>query len=323
MTRKERKVRMLTKKDKQIVAGFITVAIIGFGGSMFFLLNSGKDEPEKEVEQTEVVEGELDSQDESPKWKHDVNGKATFEDENKRELKEEDLENHLIDARGLVMELDFEGVLSLLEPVMNKYDLSGEKGQELADIYTDANLIVTQLELTEARERADLIKGLTDPTIVAYTLPHLPLDVFLHSVMDGNSAALAGKGEVSIEGDLKYHTLMVPVEGEEYKEINPELLNIPQIKLYLEMSHEYYDLIGFYSLPLRVQGVDVMTYIAKFDNDSLLSLGYYVDNELEFGDRFQSVDFHLSHRQRLEESVYSNWDVEIESEQENMEEEGE
>lgn len=291
---------MLTKKDKMIIAGFVSMTVIGFAGTSYLLLNDNK----KAVDSSsnvEQVEGGTDH-----RHTNDVNESSkqvSFEDESKRDLSEMDAQGYLKEAEQLVKDVDFVGIKKLLEPVVDRYNLTGEDGQALSDMYTDATLMLSQAEMDDAMERAKVVTGVNNPVTMAYGFTHLPLDVFLYTVYDGNSAAVAGKGNVEIRGEGTFHPSTI--EGE--KELNPYFYENPYIKLFLEALGDFHDMKGIYEIPLRVQGVDVTSYVVTHDDNSLILMGYYVDNPSEFGDRFQPVDWHLAQRQRLEEAVYTNW----------------
>jgi len=298
---------MLTAKDKKIIAGFILIAVIGFVGSIYFLM-FGQSPKEVTIPMETQEEEDHDIKhhhhEENEDWIPDR--QASFEDEDKAKLTDEKRDEYLSDAEQLLLDYDYKGMVNLLEPVVKKYNVTQE-AQRLTDLYTDANLVVVQSTMTDPLERADVVSGMTDPLAMAYTFANLPTDVYLYAIADGNSAVVSGKGDVVIRSDMMFHPILLDVEGEEYMEKNPIIEENPYIKLYLDNAHEYYDLLGFYEIPLRIQGVDVTNYIASFNDHMLISIGYYVDNPAEHGDRFQSIDWHRAHRQRLEEAVTDNW----------------
>lgn len=291
----KRRKDMLTKKDKKIVAGFVSMTIIGFVGTSYLLLNDNSKVADSKSK-VEQVDEQSDSAQES-------DTQVSFKDEAKRKLSEADAQGYLKEAEQLVKTVDFVGIKKILEPIVDNYNLTGEDGQALSNMYTDATLMLSQAEMEDPMERARVVTGVNNPVTMAYGFTQLPLDVFLYTVYDGNSVAVAGKGNVTIRGEETYHPSAI--EGQE--ELNPYFYENPYIKLFLEAMGDFHDMKGIYEIPLRVQGVDVTSYVATHDDNSLILMGYYVDNPSEYGDRFQSIDWHLAQRQRLEEAVYTNW----------------
>lgn len=299
------------KSDKTIiVGGFVSMAILGLVGTSYLLLGD-KDNPKQPVNEIASVE----DQDEAHvdiEHASEPNSQVSFENEEKREISEEDIQGYMLESRKLVKDLDFKGVLKLLEPVVNRYNLTGEDGQALANMYTDANLMVAQAEMEDPLERAEVVLGINDPITMAYGFAQLPTDVFLYTVSDINSVTVAGKGNVEVRGDETFYPAIL--EGEET--LNPYFFENPYIKLFLEGDTHFHDMTGIYEIPLRVQGVDVTAYVVAQEDNALVMVGYYVDNPSEYGDRFQTVHWHLSQRQRLEEAVYTNWGEKSETQKE-------
>lgn len=299
----------LTKKDKRIIAGFIVLAIVGFFGTIAIFFNDKEEksaEPDDQVEQVEedVEDSMIIDHINAPTNPELVNNnEVSFEDDTKLEMPEDEVDYYISETRALVLEGDFEGARSLLEPVVTRYNMKGEKGHILSNLYADMNLLLTQAEMEDDEERALVAMGVTDPETMALSFPHLPTEVFIHTVYDGNSMNVSRRGEVIKTGKEVYHPAII--EGED--SLNAYLLENPYTLLYLERQADIADVDGVYEVPVRIQGVDTTAYIVQKMNKSLSLLGYYVDNPSEFGSRFQSVDWHKAQRQKLQDAVYTNW----------------
>lgn len=314
---------MFTKKDKFIMAGFSAMVLIGFTGSAYLLMQGDKDttdsEPaaEEEIQETAVIiDDDLDSEERDDFEEQIIfpDVVTVFEDEGKEELDQNDAEVYLQEARILMRNNDFQGIVDLISPVIENYNLTSDTNKELAGAYADANLMVVQETMEDPFERSKLIDGITHPLTMVIGAAHLPTDVFLFSPYDGNSAAVGGAGEVVLKSEPIYHSTTVENNGEIV--VNPYLLENPVIYLFLEFLEEYDDLLGVEETKLKIQGVDVTAYVAKMDDQSLMLIGFYVDNQEEYGTRFQSVNWHLSHKQRLGDAVRSDWNREGEDQDE-------
>lgn len=307
---------MLTKRDKLMIAGFSAMLVIGFGGSAYLLTQGLKESPAEELtnEHIEddqnpddvVIDEDLIPVPENALVPADKG--VAFENDRQEELDEEEGEAYLREVNLMILNNDYQGILDLLKPLVETYNLTTGVNKTLAGLYQDANLVVVQSTMNDAMERAQVIQGITNPLVMVMATAHLPAEVFLYTTYDGNSAMVAGKGDVSSDGTSTYHPAMI--EGEEGLSLNPYFQDNPVIWLFLDWIGDFDDLMGIEEVQLVVQGVDLTAYVGVMEDESLMLIGYFVTNAEEYGSRFQSVDWHLSHRQRLGDAIESNWDRE-------------
>lgn len=301
------------KNRKVLIAGFVTMIVAGIIGTGYILLtNKGEGNSETEdndltQEQSEEIDTILNFQN------NDVSFGGGEEDKEVQSMEEDELYYYYEEAKDLAFELDFEGVVELLSEIGEGYDFSDPLGKKIKRYYLDSQYFLLQMEVEDPEESAKILEDIGNPKLMAYAFPHLPMDVFLYTVKDDNSAHVSGSGNVDFIDEEKYHPLYsydISIEDEEEGgdiPMNEELFEIPEIALYLEMRDNLYALDGFWEFPMTVQGVEVTAYIASFETGDLELLGYYIDNQIENAHRFQSVNWHLAQRQRLEEAVNSNW----------------
>lgn len=295
---------MMNKKDKVIIAGFIAMSVLGMSGT-FYLLTRTPSNPQK----TEQVDTSLEIVDpiaevENHVTKDNQNDEVVFEDEHNQELPEKEADTYLEQVRDLINKQQFKEVLSLLEPVALQYNLTTEKNKVLASHYADANLMVVQESVDEPAEKGRIIRGVKDPETLAIGIASSDFDTILSSVFNGNSVAAGGSKNVRVDGPIEF--LPAQLEGEDV--VNTQLLENPQIKLFLDRSVDIYELNGVYAIPMVIHEVGMTAYVAKENDGELSLIGYYVNEPEEFGNRFKAVDWHLEQEQKLGDAIKNDWE---------------
>jgi len=305
---------MLNKKEKLIIAAFVVSAIVGFIGTAYFLFfgnnsNEENENTESQIENVLTEEERLESEVEDS-LNIEESKEVEFDSEEKREMSEEDIDQLLFDVEILIEDQAFEEIIDLLNPIIEQYNLTSDKGRQIKNHYTDANLMVVQSSMSDPKERANVINGLLDPMTMVLSTPLLTSDVFLNLPIDIYSMNVANQTEesISLSEESIFYPITVDEEQVDGSTFNPELKDSPIILNYLDILGNFYDVRGIHYIPVKIQGVPMTAYVSAMKDDSLILIGYYVDDEVAHGDRFQTVNWFLSHRQQLEDAVKNNWE---------------